>query len=383
MNTKSKYIKTVLKNKNKIKKSSPVKPILKKKSINKIIIDSPKLLQKKIKYNYNISSILKTDISKISKKIQKIFVCVYVIIDSSNRINVPLPYLQYLLFKYKNTNKLLPNNCIFPFIKTKNTNYEKQANKLVNKLLDENIKTDGFIESNDCLFFFYNYNSVKKTILNIPYKKQNTTLWWSNIDEICNHKKILYFPIHQIVWKLFFNYPKLIYIKNTYNKNIEIPIIGYYGDYYKFIPMIATLGQKIANPRKAYDKFFNVTDFKKAVRYACWTSNYSNRTFGNKLITNENGKYKRGGIIRFAVFMNKIFCPNKWLNQNELDKYQHTKEYDSIYIGRTKKKDGSYISIAPSYIVQNFKQHVPLSIHYVDNSKLPPIWNYDIDFFIE
>jgi len=378
MNTKSKYINTV-RNKRKNKSNEKKKIIL----AEKIIIDSPKLLQKKIKYNYNISDILETDTNKISNKINLIFVCIYVIIDSKNRINVPLPYLQYLLFKYQNTNKKFPNHCIFPFIKAKNKNYKTNANNLVNKLLETKIDAEGFIESNNNIFFFYNYTSVNNPIIHIPNKKQNTQLWWTNIDEICNQKKIIYFPIHKSVWKLFLNYPNLIYIKDSNKKNIEIPIIGYYGDYYKFVPMIATLGQKIANPKKGYDNFFYVTDFKKAVRYACWTSNYSSRTFGDLLITDKNGKYEKGGIIRFAVFMNKTYCPNKWLSIDELNIHQESKDFDSLYIGRTLKKDGSYISIAPSYIVKDFKQQVPLSIHYIDNSKLPPIWNNDLDFSIE
>jgi len=378
MNTKSKYINTVRNEKNR-KVASKKKIIL----AENLIIDSPKLLQKKIKYNYNISDILETNTNKISKKINLIFVCIYVIIDSKNRINVPLPYLQYLLFKYKNTNKKFPNHCIFPFIKAKNKKYKTNANKLVNTLLETKIDTDGFIESNNNLFFFYNYTTINNPLIHIPNKKQNTQLWWTNIDEICNQKKIIYFPIHKSVWKLFLNYPNLIYIKDYNKNNIEIPVVGYYGDYYKFIPMIATLGQKIANPKKGYDNFFYVTNFKKAVRYACWTSNYSSRTFGDVLITDNNGKYEKGGIIRFAVFMHKIFCPNKWLSQDELNIYQESKEFDSIYIGRTLQKDGSYISIAPSYIIKDFKQHVPLSIHYIDNSKLPPIWSNDLDFSIE
>jgi len=378
MNTKSKYINTV-RNKKINKKVAKKKIIL----AEKIIIDSPKLLQKKIKYNYNISDILETDTAKISNKINMVFVCIYVIIDSKNRINVPLPYLQYLLFKYKKTHKKFPNHCIFPFVKNKNKNYKTTANNLVNKLLDIKIHTDGFIESNNNLFFFYNYTNINNPLIHIPNKTQNTQLWWTNIDEICNQKKIIYFPIHKTVWKLFLNCPDIIYIKDNNNINIEIPIVGYYGDYYKFIPMIATLGQKIANPKKGYDKFFYVTAFEKAVRYACWTSNYSTRTVNDVVITDENGKYEKGGIVRFAVFMNKTFCPNKWLSEYDLSNHQQSKEFNSLYIGRTRKNDGSYISISPTYIVKDFKQHVPLSIHYINCSKLPPIWNNDLEFSIE
>jgi hypothetical protein len=381
MNAKSKYIKSIKKHRENIKIKQNNKNKI--KIVNDIIIDSPKtFLQQKKKYSYDINTILGKNESNISKNINKIFVCIYIVISDKNRINVSLPYLQFLLFKYKKDGKL-SNTCIFPFVEKNSKSYIKDADNLVHELIDIKIKADGFIQSNNNLFVFYNYTNKCKPFLHIPKKEEKEQLWWTTIDEICNQRKIIYFPIHKSVTNLFLNYPKLIYINDSDGNNIEIPIIGYYGDYYKFIPMIATLGQKIANPDKAYDKFFYVTDFKKSVRYACWTSNYSSRTFNDIIITDENGKYEKGGIIRFAVFMHKVFCPNKWLTEDDLDKYKLSKEFDSIYIGRTLKKDGSYISIAPTYIIKDFKQHVPLSIHSINSSKLPDIWNHNLEFSIE
>ena len=385
MNLKSKYIKTVQKYKNNPKKNDNPKSKSSIKKIDNIIIDAPKTLFKKgAKFSYNISNILQTNTSTISNSIEKIFICVYLIVNDSIRINVDVPYLKYLLFKYDSKHKQFPNNCIFPFVLSKkNKVYEKQADELVKKLLNSKIKSDGFIESEKNLFFFYNYTPITKPIIHISNKKEKEQLWWAAIDEICNQKKIIYFPIHSSVYNLFLHYSNLIYIKDDNGNNYEIPLIAYYGDYYKFIPIIATLGQKIANPKKAYDKFFYVTSFEKAIRYSCWTSNYSSRLVDDKIITDEFGKYKKGAVIRFAVFMNKTFCQRKFLTEEELKKWKWTEQFDSLYVGRTLKKDGSFLSIFPRYIIKDFKQHLPLSIHNIDPKKLPNVWNANSNFTIE
>ena len=61
--------------------------------------------------------------------------------------------------------KRTPLETSFPFIKSKNKNYKATANKLVNTLLDIKIDTDGFIESNNNLFFFYNYTNINNNII--------------------------------------------------------------------------------------------------------------------------------------------------------------------------------------------------------------------------
>ena len=214
MNVKSKYIKTIKQKKSYKKKPIEKKDIKKIKPLDNILIDAPKSFFKKGDlFFYNISTILQKNTSNVSKNIEKIFICVYLIVNDSNRINVTIPYLKYLLFKYDNKRKKFPNTCIFPFILSKKTDYESQADKLLQKLLGIKIKTDGFIESKKNLFFFYNYTKKTNPIIHIPNKSSKEQLWWATIDEICNQKKIIYFPIHSSVWELFLSYSNLIYIK--------------------------------------------------------------------------------------------------------------------------------------------------------------------------
>lgn len=386
MNVQSKHISKIRKTKMKVKNNTkkPIKNKIKLKEPD-IIIEPPKTFFKKgEKFFYNISDILQKNTKTISKKIDKIFVCIYLIVNDSNRINVSIPFLKYLLFKYDKNFKKFNDTCIFPFTTPNNKlNYTKAADNLVKELLDVKISSHGFIENKNNLYFFYNYTPKTNPIIYIPNKSKKDQLWWATIDEICNQKEIIHFPIHKSVTNLFISYPNLIYVKDINGSNFEIPITAYYGDYYKFIPIIATLGQKIANPKKAYDKFFYVTSYEKAIRYACWTSNYSSRYLDNKLITNEHGKYKKGNIIRFAVFMHKTFCQRSFLSEKELKKWKWTEKFDSLYVGRTKKSDGAFLSIFPRYIVKDFSQHIPLTVHDVDPSKFPDVWDPNFDYKIE
>ena len=77
----------------------------------------------------------------------------------------------------------------------------------------------------------------------VNYKSNNAKLWWVLMDEICNSHKVINFPIHPSVYMIFFRNPALIYIKFD-NRRVPIPKIGYYGNYYKFIPIVAAIGSQ-------------------------------------------------------------------------------------------------------------------------------------------
>ena len=67
-------------------------------------------------YKYNLNGVLQTDFLQI-KKNPKLFVyacCFRVITSKPNKI-IQHPFLEYLLFKYPNSNNKHSNLCIFPF----------------------------------------------------------------------------------------------------------------------------------------------------------------------------------------------------------------------------------------------------------------------------
>ena len=365
-------------NKIQVKDSSTINNILP----SKILIDEPKnIFQKSKIHKYEIEKNLETSVKNISNNVDHVFVCIYYIISNRTRINIEYPFILYLLYKYKKQNKKYSNTCVFPFVKhKKNKNHQSEADNLVKELTGSKLKTKGFIEMNSNIYFFYDYGVSSKTIRHISNKKQSENLWWSLIDEICNHKKVIYFPIHKSVWSLFLNYSNLIFLKDKEGSNIEIPIVTYYGDYYKLLPIVSTLGQNLANNR-GYGDYYYLTTFKKAVRYACWTVNYAERIINDEVVTNENGMFKKGGVVRYATFMFKTFCQTKPMEVNKSKKW--SEKYDSLYVGRSSKPDDSFISIEPKYVVKKFEQAIPLSYHLINQKNIPQVWDINIDYEIE
>jgi hypothetical protein len=298
------------------------------------------------------------------------------------------PYLQYLLYKYPATNKRLGNLLVFPFIDVKtNINAKTAANKLLHSVIKIKITPTGFLQNNNTVFVFYNLSSVDEysTIPRAEQQwlkliKESNNLWWVLIDEICNHRKSLNFPIHKSVTSLFYQNPILIYLKQK-TKNIDIPIVGYYGNYYKFLPIIASLGQKPTTwPNLEFGPYFYFTSYTGAFRYAGWTANYRQRKAHNKEIADKDGKISKGGIIRFALFMEKTQVLLD-MKTSKIAKYMNnpnnewTKHFNSLYLGRVPRINGSVWHMNPRYVVKTFDQQLPLSLHLVDMDSLKNTWD--------
>jgi len=337
-------------------------------------------------FNYPILDIVSTNFKYITKTFSTIAICPYFITTCKNRYGVYKPYIQYLLYKYPEHDKKFKNLLVFPFVKTSSSaSVETVANKLLKKIIDIKIKSTGFIQSGRTVYVFYDLSSVDDYSA-IPRAEQqwlklikkSNDLWWVLMDEICNHRKSLNFSIHHSVTSLFYKNPILIYLRQN-SKNVDIPIVAYYGNYYKFLPIIASLGQKPTTwPNLEFGPFFYFTNYTGAFRYAGWTKNYKQRKVYDKEIADENGKIIKGGIIRFALFLDKtkVLLDTK---TSKVDKYINNSKwqnhYNSLYLGRVPRINGSVWHMNPRYVVQKFEQQLPLSLHLVDMKSLKDTWD--------
>jgi len=337
-------------------------------------------------FEYPILDIVSTNFKYVTKTFSTIAICPYFITTCKNRYGVYKPYIQYLLYKYPEHDKKFKNLLVFPFVKTTSSaSVETVANKLLKKIINIKIKSTGFIQSGRTVYVFYDLSSVDD-YSSIPRAEQqwlklikkSNDLWWVLMDEICNHRKSLNFSIHHSVTSLFYKNPILIYLRQN-SKNVDIPIVAYYGNYYKFLPIIASLGQKPTTwPNLEFGPFFYFTNYTGAFRYAGWTKNYKQRKVYGKEIADENGKIIKGGIIRFALFMDKtkVLLDTK---TSKVDKYINNskwqKHYDSLYLGRVPRINGSVWHMNPRYVVQKFEQQLPLSLHLVDMKSLKDTWD--------
>ena len=377
---------------------------------------------------YNIKPILCQDYKSISKKEKKIHICCFNIqsneesesslyhlkypkINRNGQPKIPKFFLMYLLNRYSNPNG--EDFMIFPFTK----NYNKTApletvKKYVsNQLSIEHYKIAGYIEKGKDLYFFIDVS------YNIVFSNYNIgsgakgTVSFCLIDEICNKRKFLNFPINYSVFSIFYENPILIYLK--YNKNIlAIPDVGFYGVDRKKIAMVLGLGLEW-NKLWSFGPYNSLWDFQNSFKTAIWlTSDVNKIETQHRNDIDKYGRFKKfGAIIRYAVFLGRqswhIMYQNtdpfynriKGLditikNLKEYENYQQKnsklnkewpKIYDSLTMSPFKLKNIN--TIYPeyrAYVLRKPSQLIPLGLYYPDqNQKLPLFWDRNFKYNIE
>lgn len=341
-------------------------------------------------FYYPINKILRTDYLNIKlKKGNTIFICPYKINVSTPLKTIKGPFLEFLLFKFQSgINK---DKCIFPYKIYTSGNPLKIANNIMTKILTKTTP-EGYIEYENNIYFFY------KTDPNIKYHKllkKTDTLWWTLLDEICNSRIIVKFPIMKPVYNLFYNNPTLIYILDNNNNKIEIPSVAYTGGSMEWLQYNLSLGTFRRKGR--YGPFYYFGSIKSETKYAGW--------LGNK--KHKNG----GGYVRYALFlgankqilyrktdifyeyikyldtkkdMNKIIQNNKQLKKeaNKLDKLiedwpKHG--FDSITSSSIKynKFENAYFERPRRFVIKSFDQHLPLTYHILDVKTINTFFDFN------
>ena len=116
------------------------------------------------------------------------------------------------------------------------------------------------------------------------------------ISVIYFHNKIINFSVHKSVYTLFYNYPKLIFITDQKNNNIEIPIVAYFGGSSEIISYVASVGMRL-NAEKAYGSYYYLGSYENQIRNAGWSSNNRIIHYFNKPVSDDNGKLFNGGFL--------------------------------------------------------------------------------------
>ena len=350
-------------------------------------------------YTYDIHRHLDTDFHNIKPtQGMHINICCFKIVESRPNKIIEKPFLQYLLYKYPKSIKKVGNVCVFPFEKYQSGEILSIGKKIVKTLFDEVISNPiGYIKNKDGIFLFYNipFNSV--VVSNNTLNDNQPHYLWSLIDEICNHKKYITFPIHNSVTDLFLDNPKLNYLKDKKKLCIEVPTVGFVADSQELLNYIATMSIK-GSAVRTFGPYYYFHDFQSAVRLASWSTNYEKRIIFNKQITDENGLYIQGGFVRFAIFLGNyrvvldrntdpiipfveaqddVTQPTKkLLNKLKKGKGKWANTYDAIMISNFKnKKRSGFFRKGTEYILKKFNSFTSLSIHLMDKSTLTPNWD--------
>ena len=338
------------------------------------------------------------------KKYKYIFFCIYRIVGNEDK------FIQYLLYKYpKKQNDI----CSFPFARYDAKKGVEQQLKVFmsrtlhsSKIMGWNMK--GFIESEDNIFVFVKLQSRLGEFSNQKNeKKRDDKLWWVLIDEICNHKKILNFPIHNTVTSLFLHNPLIIYLRGNDGQQKPIPRALFYGNAAQMIPYNFVFGPKQEDINANYGPYYYLGSYKKAIRYGAWSPYYEKQKKRGELITDVNGKWDKGGIARYAVYLGddikvilnhpldqETYLPERRLIQkilpfktkiiDPLGIWAH--KYSSLYYGKIKIPEikKAVWRATPGWVTRDFNQQIPLTFHFIDKKTLGANWDSGNDnYYIE
>lgn len=372
MNPKSNYREQLLNKSLKNKK----KFIVNEDSIsnqNSIIIEPPKLKKKELQkksngneINYHLDS-LKQTIN--TEKEDIVFICIYTI-QSNRSMN---PYLLYLLF---NDNEKL----IFPYFKYESGELLDICSEKISSILDCPTNFKGFLKEGKNIYSFYQIKNDSYLPLLIEKKED---WWFALIYEICYLKKLNTFIIDKSVTNCFINNLFLTLLYDYNNISHEVPIPLYKGGHNNELTYLVSFGSpRSLSSRSLHGQHYNYYSYDSACRYGLWTSDFKE----NKPYTdNKYGRYIKGGIVRYAVFVGntKVFLNTNHedISDNILDKYRKisdnkglwASDYDSVFIGNLTLDN--YVHVGYRYTIKNNDQIDPLSYHYLDKSKIDSMYD--------
>ena len=108
-----------------------------------------------------------------------------------------------------------------------------------------------------------------------------------------------------------------------------------------------------------------------------WSPYYTVKYLNNTSITDVDGRYNMGGIIRYALFLGKSKVPLDEPYEKLASIISNTdwiSNYQSLVIGST-DFDHKKLSINPEYILLQTNQSISLSYHKINDKTVKPNWD--------
>lgn len=369
--------------------------------------------QKSIYYNYAFMDYLIKDMNMLVdiNKYSQINLCIYTVNTTGK-----YPFLQYLLSA--NCFKTLGLPVLPVFRSFNNEMLVSYSSVFLSGILqiedfenfDKKLEFKGFYEFEGCLenddVYLYLFFDATNCKLDIDETYSSNLTRFALTDEIMNKRNICNIPINKETTNFFIHNDQINYLYDENNIAYQTPVVGFVGkptpEKLKFV---YTFGESAKNKSAILGPHFYFSDFNYAIRQGGWSHNYKPEHIYDKLITdNGNGRYLKGGIVRFALFIGKIKIientptdPNDesdikkdrlkdtTLNQNyEIQTLRISdhdglwvRKYDSVYLGNLELDDGSFIEEGPIITLKDYNQQIPLSYHFIDKNNLGNKYDYN------
>lgn len=312
-------------------------------------------------YTYKAINILNDNINDIPD-FSNIKICPYSINTQGD-----IPFLQFLLFNYKGI-------LDFPSVSCNNSSelIEKLKSQYGSKFLCK-----GFLTYDNSVYVFIDCNYYK---FGLHYLERYDLLWLSTVDEIMNTKKMCNLDISVNVEKFFNDNLDFIFLTDKNDNVCETPIIAYNGMCKEKIEFTSVFGITKKKCNETSLSYYCFTDYKKAIHNGGWSNDKEEYIYGKK-ITDDNGKYLSGGIIRYALFLGNIYIPDKNDTSNTItDDIWDT--FDSIYINNH-LINNNILTYETYWGIKENTKYVTLTTHIIDRRTLGADWNRNDDYYIQ
>jgi hypothetical protein len=341
--------------------------------------------QSKELYRYNADSIIVNTVPSL-KGVSEVRICLFVVV-----VGETTPFVEFCL--YRDDDGALR----FPTIPV-GSNTIKDAQTKLTKVYSEwdaDIGYRGFVMSGDEKVLVYEWKNNTSDGLDTG---TISSRWWRVMSaEIVNHRKMLSFPIRGDVCDFFLENSEFLFLRDEDDIVYETPSVGYYGSYYKNIAMTSVFGHRRKEPTASLGPYYYFGYYERAMRDAIWSSSGKPMEVDGELITiDKDGRYDKGGLVRFALFMGKTNVmmaresdteDQSKVSQELADNNTFIEEtmkirdvdakwvsgFNSVRHGKlTVNPDGSETRVLlPQIVVKDYNQQVPLSYYYVNTNQEP------------
>jgi hypothetical protein len=336
-------------------------------------------------YRYNADYIIVNAIPSL-EGVSEVRLCLFVVV-----VGRTTPFLEFCLYRDDDGTLRLPTMPV-----GKNT--VEDARIGLAKVYSEwnaDIGYRGFVVTGNEKILVYEWkNSTSDSLDTGAYSSR----WWRVMSsEIVNHRKMLSFPIRDDVCDFFLENSEFLFLRDENDIVYETPSVGYYGSYYKNIAMTSVFGLRREGPTSSMGPYYYFGSYERAMRYAIWSSSRKPVEVDGELITtDEEGRYDRGGLVRFALFMGKtkvmmsrdsdiedqseisqeLASSNSFIKETmkirDVDA-NWVLDFNSVRHGRyainTEGREPSVL--LPKIVVKDYNQQVPLSYYYVSTNQEP------------
>ena len=243
------------------------------------------------------------------------------------------------------------------------------------EVFDSKITFDGFYETNQELYLFFEISKLKHQLDDIYL---NSSLRFVLIDEMIHYGNVCNIPIHQSIWDFFMYNFDFSMLDNEKGEAYEMPIVAYTSKPNNRLNYSYIFGESKSDATRMFGSYYYFTNYKKAFEDACKIDGFS-------------------GIVRYALFVGAFKYVGNYLDDpidmsemkvirltdetNDMAKERLTmritdydgkwaENYDGLILGKNIELDNGELLDEYTLVVKEYEQQQPLSIHYVNKSTL-------------